>query len=229
LWIWIMIPIKVISWIRIRIKVIRWTLIQIRINLQMTSQNVWNMSLFEHFFKVLSLYLEARIQIRPDPYQSDKQNPESHQSDADPQHCLKLCNKFITNITWVLISAASSQWESHCFTQGTIRTGTGIQIRQLLLLFVIKKNHTSVPYSHPAAYYQYYGSAFTSARNLQSTQNKSSKSPSTRVCSQWESRKMTTLRSWIETFGLNGLGSRVPVHVVFEMYQKYCQILCYFL
>jgi hypothetical protein len=70
---------------------------------------------------------------------------------------------------------------------------------------------------------------FTSARNLKSTQNKSSKSPSTRVCSQWESRKMTTLQSWIETFGLNGLGRRVPVHVVFEMYQKYCQILCYFL
>ncbi len=39
--------------------------IRIRINLQMTSQqNVWNMSLFEHFFKVMSLYLEARIRIR---------------------------------------------------------------------------------------------------------------------------------------------------------------------
>ncbi len=46
---------------RIHIKVISW--IRIRINLQMTSQNVWNMSLFEHFFKVLSLYLEARIRI----------------------------------------------------------------------------------------------------------------------------------------------------------------------
>ncbi len=30
----------------------------------MTSQNVWTMSLFEHFFKILSLYLEARIRIR---------------------------------------------------------------------------------------------------------------------------------------------------------------------
>jgi hypothetical protein len=29
-----------------------------------TSQNVWSMSLFEHFFKVLSLYLEVRIQPR---------------------------------------------------------------------------------------------------------------------------------------------------------------------
>ncbi len=45
-----------------RIKVISW--IWIRINLQMLSQNVLNMSLFEHFFKVLNLYLEARIRIR---------------------------------------------------------------------------------------------------------------------------------------------------------------------
>ncbi len=37
--------------------------IRIRINLQITSQNVWNMSLFEHFFKVLILYMEARIRI----------------------------------------------------------------------------------------------------------------------------------------------------------------------
>jgi hypothetical protein len=34
------------------------------LDLQMTSQNAWNMSLFEHFFKVLSLYLEAGIRIR---------------------------------------------------------------------------------------------------------------------------------------------------------------------
>ena len=46
--------------IRIRIKVISW---MIRINLQMTSQNVWNLGLFEHFFKILSLYLEAEIRI----------------------------------------------------------------------------------------------------------------------------------------------------------------------
>ncbi len=45
-----------IRWIRNRIR--------IRINLQMTSQNVWNMGLFEHFSKGLSLYLEARIWIR---------------------------------------------------------------------------------------------------------------------------------------------------------------------
>jgi hypothetical protein len=39
--------------IRIRIKVICW--IRIRISLQMTSRNVGNMSLFEHFFKGLRL------------------------------------------------------------------------------------------------------------------------------------------------------------------------------
>ncbi len=31
---------------------------------QMTSQNEWNMSLFDYFFKVLSLYLAAMIRIR---------------------------------------------------------------------------------------------------------------------------------------------------------------------
>ncbi len=38
--------------------------IRIRINLPMTSQHEWHMSLFEHFFKNLSLYLEARIRIQ---------------------------------------------------------------------------------------------------------------------------------------------------------------------
>ncbi len=60
---WIRISIKVISWIRIRIKVISWIRIRIRINLQI-SQNVWKINLFEHFFKVFSLYLEVRIRIR---------------------------------------------------------------------------------------------------------------------------------------------------------------------
>ncbi len=58
----IRIHIKVIVWIWVHIKVVDW--IRIRINLQMTSKNVWNISLFEHFFKGLSLYLEARIWIR---------------------------------------------------------------------------------------------------------------------------------------------------------------------
>jgi hypothetical protein len=48
--------IKVINWIRKRIR--------IHMSLHMTSQNVWNMSLFEHFFNGLSLCLEARIWIR---------------------------------------------------------------------------------------------------------------------------------------------------------------------
>jgi hypothetical protein len=38
-----------VLWIRIHAKVIRW--IRIRIHLEMTSQNVWKMSLFEHFFQ----------------------------------------------------------------------------------------------------------------------------------------------------------------------------------
>jgi hypothetical protein len=56
--------IKLKGRIRIRIKVISWIWIRVRINLQMTSQSVWDKSLFEHFFKVLGLYLEARIRIR---------------------------------------------------------------------------------------------------------------------------------------------------------------------
>ncbi len=43
----IRIRIKVMSWIRICIKVISW--IRIRSNLKITSQNKWNISLFEHF------------------------------------------------------------------------------------------------------------------------------------------------------------------------------------
>jgi hypothetical protein len=37
---------------------------RICINLQNTSQNLWNMSPFKHFSKVLSLYMEARIEVR---------------------------------------------------------------------------------------------------------------------------------------------------------------------
>ncbi len=51
--------------IRIRIHIIVISWIRIRIDLQMTSQTVWNKSLFEHFFKVLSLCLERmRLRIR---------------------------------------------------------------------------------------------------------------------------------------------------------------------
>jgi hypothetical protein len=58
--------VQAVLWIRIRIKVISWirNRIGIRINLQMVSQNVWNMSLFITFYRGLSLYLEARIWIQ---------------------------------------------------------------------------------------------------------------------------------------------------------------------
>ncbi len=61
---WIRIKLKGRIRIQIRIKVISWTRILIRINLQMASQNVWNVSLFQNFFEVFSLYLEAGIRIR---------------------------------------------------------------------------------------------------------------------------------------------------------------------
>jgi hypothetical protein len=55
------------AWIRIILKgtiqILIKVRIQIRIILKMTIQNVWNMSQFEHFVKVSSLYLEARIRI----------------------------------------------------------------------------------------------------------------------------------------------------------------------
>ncbi len=70
-----------------------------RINLQMTRQNVNNKSLFQHFFKILSLYLEADPdpdQSEPNSDQRDKQDPEqdSHRRDnqdpdPDPRHCTK--------------------------------------------------------------------------------------------------------------------------------------------
>ncbi len=63
--------------------------IRIRTDLQMTSQNVYNMSLFENRLKVLILYLEVRIRIRiririkidkldpdPDPHQFADDKPK---------------------------------------------------------------------------------------------------------------------------------------------------------
>jgi hypothetical protein len=47
--------------IRIRIKVISW--FRIRISLQMTSQNVWNMSLFEHFLDQIKIRIRIRTGI----------------------------------------------------------------------------------------------------------------------------------------------------------------------
>jgi hypothetical protein len=66
--VWIRMGTKVKSLLRICIRSKVISRIQNRIlnhiNLQMTSQNVWIMSLIDHFFKGLSLYLEARIWIR---------------------------------------------------------------------------------------------------------------------------------------------------------------------
>jgi hypothetical protein len=53
-------PLQDLHQIKIRIRI--W--IRIRLNFQIKSQNAWNTSLFEHFFKSLSPYLEAGIQIR---------------------------------------------------------------------------------------------------------------------------------------------------------------------
>ncbi len=64
--------------IRIHIKVICW--IRNRINLEIRSQNVWRISLFEHFFKSLSLYLKARIWIRIRIHiKVKKSDPDPHQ------------------------------------------------------------------------------------------------------------------------------------------------------
>jgi hypothetical protein len=90
----------------LQLKVIGW--IRNHINFQMTGQNVLYLSLFEHFFKCLSLNVQAmiwiqirimvksriRIRIRksedsPFGYASNKnQNPDLHQRDEDPQQLL---------------------------------------------------------------------------------------------------------------------------------------------
>ncbi len=57
----------VISWIRICI------------NLQMPSQNVWNMSLFEHFLKGLSLISSWDLDPDSHPHQGEKSDPDPHQ------------------------------------------------------------------------------------------------------------------------------------------------------
>jgi hypothetical protein len=84
---------KFISFIRNRIR--------IRINLQMSSQNVWNEPIlalfqgFEHFFEAMiwtririRIWVKSRIRIRINkksessgPHQGDKSNPDPHQSD----------------------------------------------------------------------------------------------------------------------------------------------------
>ncbi len=91
-------------------KFISW--IWIRINLHMSSQNVWNMSLFEHFSKGFILFLKpgsgsksasgwkvgsgstsrftsgsaSSKNLYQNPHQGDQSNSDPQQSDADPQH-----------------------------------------------------------------------------------------------------------------------------------------------
>ncbi len=82
--------------IRIRIKAISWirNRIRIRINLQMTSQNVRNMSLFEHFFKGWAFIIwklgfgsgSGSEKLDLDPGQDDKSYPDPQQRDADSHH-----------------------------------------------------------------------------------------------------------------------------------------------
>jgi hypothetical protein len=64
--------IKILIRIRIwsRVKVISW--IRIRINLQMTSKNLWKMRLFEHFFKGLTLSLNYDLDPDIDQHQNEK-------------------------------------------------------------------------------------------------------------------------------------------------------------
>ncbi len=66
----IQILIKLTSWIRNQI----W----IRINLQMTSQNVWNISPFEHFFRGFEPLFKSQ-DLDPDPHHSEKSDPDPHQ------------------------------------------------------------------------------------------------------------------------------------------------------
>jgi hypothetical protein len=54
----------------------------------MTSQNVWNMSLFKK--KKLFQGFErlfGNLDPDPDPHQGEKSNPDPHQLDADPKYC----------------------------------------------------------------------------------------------------------------------------------------------
>jgi hypothetical protein len=112
LWIQIRIKLKGRIRIRIHINVISW----IRVNLQMTSQNVWKMSLFEHFVKVLSLYLKPRIRIQiRDPHRSERQDPDSHQSvkqDPDPHRCGSATLTQTMQYEWLTLdSLSASQWK----------------------------------------------------------------------------------------------------------------------
>jgi hypothetical protein len=82
----------------------------ISINLQMTGENLWNMTLFYHFFKGLSLNLEAGIGSgstsgckvvsasgsASNKNQNPDTHPDHHQGVADPQHCPVVCPRHLS-------------------------------------------------------------------------------------------------------------------------------------
>ncbi len=119
--------------------------IRIRISLQMWSQNVWNMSLFEHFFKGLSLYLElgsgsgsaSEWQVgsgsacTSDKTQDQDPRPDTHQSDADPQHsksepASKWCSPDCS-CSGCLRGAVLRQWR-HCGEAGAVQEGERVHL-----------------------------------------------------------------------------------------------------
>jgi hypothetical protein len=129
--------------IRIRIKVIRWirSRIQIRINLQMTSQNIWNMSLFSTFEPLFGKTLDPD----PDPYQGEvgsgsasnknpnpdasnkNQNPYPHQGDKsnpDPHRTMWIHNNGLRggrerDLTRKFLPLYPSHWLCVCATLNT--------------------------------------------------------------------------------------------------------------
>ncbi len=80
--------------IRIRIKVMSWIRNRIRINMQMTSQIVRNMSPFDpdpHQGEKSDPdpHTHQIKEQNPDPHQGNKSDQDLHQRDEDPLHCLK--------------------------------------------------------------------------------------------------------------------------------------------
>ncbi len=76
--------------LRIRIHIKLKGRIRIRINFQMTSQNVWNMSLFEHFLKVLTLYF-WKLGSESGPASTSKIQGDKQDPDPDP-HVTRIRN-----------------------------------------------------------------------------------------------------------------------------------------
>jgi hypothetical protein len=108
------------SWIRNR----AW----MRINLQITNQNVWNMSLFGHIFKGLSLYLEARIWIRI----------RVRVKTTRQKKVLKYNRYMVLCVCWLMLLEVDfrNYFLRHCFicrpTDSTVSEDAGIESRPVL-------------------------------------------------------------------------------------------------